>query len=229
MQSLSAYPQPSVTIDCVIFGYDGEKLSVLLLNRKEEPYAGMWTVPGGFLYLDETLEESADRILRTKTGLGSLYLEQLFTFGRPDRDPRGRVLSVTYYALINPEHVELTTGKMANDVNWFPVSQLPALGFDHKDVLQTAIQRLQAKVTYQPVGFELLNPQFTISELQDLYECILNVRLDRRNFHKKITASGIVKPTGQKRLGEKNRAPELFEFDRERYDALVKSGFQFKI
>nr|WP_293834038.1 NUDIX domain-containing protein [uncultured Arsenicibacter sp.] len=229
MQSLSAYPQPSVTIDCVIFGYDGEKLSVLLLNRKEEPYAGMWTVPGGFLYLDETLEESADRILRTKTGLGSLYLEQLFTFGRPDRDPRGRVLSVTYYTLINPEHVELTTGKMANDVNWFPVSQLPALGFDHKDVLQTAIQRLQAKVTYQPVGFELLNPQFTISELQDLYECILNVRLDRRNFHKKITASGILKPTGQKRLGEKNRAPELFEFDRERYDALVKSGFQFKI
>ncbi len=229
MNQLSAYPQPSVTIDCVIFGYDGEKLAVLLLNRKEEPYAGMWTVPGGFLYLDETLEASADRILKTKTGLGSLYLEQLFTFGRPDRDPRGRVLSVAYYALINPERFELTTGKMANDVNWFPVSTLPALGFDHEDVLQTAIRRLQAKVTYQPVGFELLNPQFTISELQDLYECILNVTLDRRNFHKKITASGIVKPTGQKRLGEKNRAPELFEFDREQYDALVKSGFQFKI
>ncbi|OIN60048.1 NUDIX hydrolase [Arsenicibacter rosenii] len=229
MHTLSAYPQPSVTVDCVIFGYDGKQLSVLLLNRKEEPYAGMWTIPGGFLYLDETLEASADRILTTKTGIASLFLEQLFTFGKPDRDPRGRVLSVAYYALINPERFELSAGNMANDVNWFPIGQLPELGFDHNDVLKTAIQRLQAKATYQPIGFELLNPQFTISELQDLYECILDVKLDRRNFHKKMMASGIVRPTGQKRLGEKNRAPELFEFDREQYNELVKSGFQFKI
>lgn len=229
MNQLSAYPQPSVTIDCVVFGYDTVTLSVLLLNRKEGPFDGEWTLPGGFLRLDETLEDAANRILITKTGVANLFLEQLYTFGAIDRDPRGRVLSVAYFTLINPERFEVIVGNMTNEVRWFALNQRPHLGFDHDVVVDTAIQRLRAKVTYQPIGFELLNTRFTVGELQHLYECILQTPLDRRNFYKKIMSTGILKGTGDKRKGEKNRAPELFEFDRQRYQQLVQEGFQFKI
>ncbi len=226
---LSQYPRPSVTIDCVVFGYDGEHLSVLLLNRKENPFADHWTLLGGFLKLDETFEVAAERVLSQKAGLTGLYLEQLYTFGGLDRDPRGRVLSVSYYALVNPRQIELVVGKMANDLRWYPIEALPTLGFDHNHIIEIARQRLAAKVTYQPVGFELLNEQFTVTELQDLYERILGEPLDRRNFYKKIMVSGILKSTGERRTGLKSRPAELFSFDKTRYRQLLKEGFQFKI
>lgn len=226
---LSQYPRPSVTIDCVVFGYDGEQLSVLLLNRKEEPFANHWTLLGGFLNLEETFEVAVERILSHKAGLAGLYLEQLYTFGGLDRDPRGRVLSVSYYALVNPRQFELVVGQMANDLRWCSIQDLPVLGFDHNYIIEMARQRLAAKVTYQPVGFELLNEQFTMTELQDLYESILGEPLDRRNFYKKMTTSGILKSTGERRTGLKSRPAELFAFDKTRYEQLVNEGFQFKI
>lgn len=227
--SLSAYPQPSVTIDCIVFGYDGSQLSLLLLNRKEEPFKNKWTLPGGFLQLPENLKQCAERILFTKTGLKNLYLEQLYTFGEVDRDPRGRVLSIGYYALVNPAKLTLVAGKAANDVAWFNIGELPQLGFDHKAITQTAFTRLKAKLTYQPIGFELLPRQFTLTELQQLYECIWQTPLDKRNFRKRILESGILSATGLKKTGLKNRAPELFEFDKQQYKKLVKEGYQFKI
>ncbi len=229
MDELQDYPRPSVTIDCVVFGYDGIALSLLLINRKEAPFINMWTLPGGFLFLEETPEESARRILKSKTGLNNLYLEQLYTFGDVKRDPRGRVLSVAYYALVDPRRLELLAGIAANDVKWFESSKLPKTAFDHKEIIKVAYNRLKAKVTYQPIGFELLDKKFTLTELQFLYECILQRPIDKRNFRKRILESKVIKSTGEKRSGQKNRAPELFEFDELQYKNLVKEGFQFKI
>lgn len=209
---LSQYPRPSVTIDCVVFGYDGSKLSILLLNRRDEPFANEWTLPGGFLRIEETFEEAAQRILKDKTGIENLFLEQLYTFGALMRDPRGRVISVAYYALVNPEKYELIVGNMAHELKWFEWQHLPVLGFDHTQIAQLAQQRLATKIHYQPIGFELLNPQFTMSELQALHECITGEMLDRRNFHKRMIASGLLRSTGQRREGLKSRPAELFEF-----------------
>ena len=228
-KKFSDYPRPSVTVDCIIFGYQGESLEILLLNRKEAPFENKWTIPGGFLNVDEGLEDAASRILQTKTGLKKLFLEQLYTFGKTDRDPRGRVLSVAYYTLINPKKYTLITGIAANDLQWFPLDKMPKTGFDHKEIINIGIKRLQAKVTYQPIGFELLDQQFTLTELQQLYESILEKQLDKRNFRKRIISSGMLKATGLKRSGSKNRQPELFEFDTAAYKKLLNEGFQFKI
>lgn len=230
MNELTNFPRPSVTIDCVVFGYDGQSLSLLLLSRREEPFKDMWTLPGGFLYMDETPEESAKRILKDKTGLANhLYLEQLFTFGALDRDPRGRVLSVAYYTLVDPKRFELVAGSAAKELQWFDVNKLPKTGFDHKEVIKMAISRLKAKVTYQPIGFELLEKKFTLTELQFLYECILQRSIDKRNFRKRMLESRVITATGEKRTGLKNRAPELYEFSEAEYKRLLKDGFQFKI
>lgn len=228
-KALSAYPQPSVTVDCVVFGYDGQQLSVLLLNRKEAPFQNKWTLPGGFLHVNEGLEACAERILLSKTGLRNLFMEQLATFGEVTRDPRGRVLSVGYYTLVNPHNFSLVAGEAANDVKWFPLTKLPPMGFDHKHIFTVALNRLRAKLTYQPIGFELLEKQFTLTELQQLYECILQRDIDKRNFRKRLLESGILKATGLKKTGLKNRAPELFEFNETNYKKLIKEGYQFKI
>lgn len=229
MNELQKYPRPSVTIDCVVFGYDGEVVSILLINRKEEPYKNEWTLPGGFLFLEETPEESAERILKDKTGLTNLFLEQLYTFGDLQRDPRGRVISIAYYTLVNPRLFNLVLGDAATDVKWFPITKIPKTGFDHKEIIGVALTRLKAKVTYQPIGFELLEPAFTLTELQLLYEAILQRQIDKRNFRKRMLESKVVKATGKKRTGEKNRAPELFAFDERQYKKLLKDGYQFKI
>lgn len=226
---LSKFPRPSVTIDCVVFGYDGADLSILLINRNEEPYKNFWTIPGGFLHIDETFEAAAQRILQTKTGLAELFLEQLYTFDATDRDPRGRVLSVVYFSLINPLKYNIVAGSTTNDIKWFKTSKLPKLGFDHKEIVKTALARLKSKVTYQPMGFELLNTHFTLTELQQLYECILEKEIDKRNFRKKILSTKILKATGLKKTGLKNRQPELYSFDQEAYKNLLTEGFQFQI
>lgn len=226
---LSTYSKPSVTVDNIVFGYDGEKLSVLLLNRREAPFSNMWTLPGGFLQLDETFEGCANRILHTKTGLFGLFLEQLFTFGAIERDPRDRVLSVAYYTLVNPLRFKVVAGQSANEVKWFRLSELPELGFDHKDIITVAYTRLRGKVRYNPIGFELLNQRFTFQELHQLYEVILAKEINRGNFWKKIRETGLLRATGERRLGGKHRAPELFEFDRDKYLALAAQGFEFSV
>jgi 8-oxo-dGTP diphosphatase len=229
MNELQQYPRPSVTVDCVVFGYDGNAISVLLINRREAPFKNMWTMPGGFLFLEETAEESAQRILKQKTGLNNLFLEQLYTFADVQRDPRGRVISIAYYTLVNPKLFNLVLGDAATDIKWFDASKIPKTGFDHKEIIKVALNRLKAKVTYQPIGFELLEKKFTLTEIQFLYEAILQRPIDKRNFRKRMLESKVIKATGEKRTGLKNRAPELFEFDEQQYKKLVKEGYQFKI
>lgn len=226
---LDQYPKPAVTVDCVIFGYAAGKMSMLLMARNEAPYAGYWTLPGGFLRLDESCEQAAKRVLADKTGIGEgVFLEQLYTFDAPGRDPRGRVLSVSYFALLNSEKYSLVAGKTARDVRWWPWEQLPELGFDHGEIARMAIARLRSKVLWQPIGFELLTPPFTMPELQALYECILKTTFDRRNFHKRIIGLDILRNVGLKRSNERRRPAELFVFDENKYSELLRNGLEFR-
>lgn len=219
------YKNPSLAVDLIVFGYHDKTLSVLLLNRKEAPFENWWTLPGGFLQMEETFEQVCNRMLQTKLGIQNLYLEQLYSFDTPDRDPRGRVISIAYFALVNPAEFEITAGAMANDVKWFPINKLPRLGFDHKTIFNTALQRLKSKIVYYPVGFELLNETFTMTELHEFYESILSQSIDRRNFNRKILASEYVVPTGEKRVGLKNRHPDLYRFNKQ----LKQNNFNLNI
>ncbi|KYP16184.1 NUDIX domain-containing protein [Flavihumibacter sp. CACIAM 22H1] len=214
MHAFNKYPNPSVAIDLVVFGYREGKLNLLLLNRKEAPFQHSWTLPGAFLQMEELFQDTCHRILRTKLGLERFYLEQLYSFDALDRDPRGRALSVSYYALINPASYTTTAGAMANDVQWFPTEDLPPLGFDHASIVSVALKRLRAKILYHPVGFELLEEAFTLPELHQLYEAVLGVSIDRRNFRRKILESGYIIATGQKRTGAKNRHPDIYQFNK---------------
>lgn len=219
------YKNPALAVDLVVFGYHGQSLSVLLLNRKDAPFQDDWTLPGGFLQMEETLQQVCNRIMRTKIGIENLYLEQLYAFDAPQRDPRGRVISVAHYALINPERFEIVAGKMANDVQWFPLNQVPELGFDHTEIFHQALQRLRSKILSHPVGFELLDETFTMTELQALYECILDISIDRRNFRRKILDAAYILLTGSKREGLKNRHPDLYKFNKD----LKQNRFQLNI
>jgi len=219
------YKNPALAIDLAVFGYQDGKLSVLLLNRNEEPFKDSWTLPGAFVKMDESFEATCGRVLQTKLGIGQIYLEQLYTFDDLSRDPRGRVISVSYYALIHPKKFKIATGAMANDVLWFDIKNLPALGFDHTEILALALKRLQSKILYYPVGFELLDERFTMGELHKLYECILDTPIDRRNFSRKILDSEYIINTGMKREGLKNRHPDLFRFNKK----LKKNNFSLNI
>lgn len=214
IKSFDNYKNPSLAIDLVVFGYHEERLSVMLLNRKEAPFRNSWTLPGGFLQMTETFSDTCDRVLKTKLGITNLYLEQLYSFDAVDRDPRGRVISVTYFALVNPTQFEIVAGSMANDVKWFEIKELPQLGFDHDQLYRKALQRLKAKILYNPVGFELLNDQFTLPELHRLYECILDISIDRRNFRRKILESGYILSTGKRKTGLQNRHPDIYLFNK---------------
>ncbi len=224
-QAFHTYKNPSLAVDLVVFGYHDRKLSVLLLNRKEAPFQNSWTLPGGFLQLEESLLQVCNRIMKTKTGLENIYLEQLYSFDEPGRDPRGRVISIAHYALVNPQRFEVVAGNMANDVQWFPVAAVPQLGFDHDQIFRQALQRLKSKILYYPVGFELLDETFTMTELHELYECILGVSIDRRNFRRKLLDSEYIIATGAKREGLKNRHPDLYRFNKQ----LKQNNFQLHI
>ncbi len=225
MSKFASYKNPSLAVDLVVFGYQDNKLSVLLLNRNEEPFKNEWTLPGGFVKMEDSFEHTCTNILANKLGLTKLYLEQLYTFDDPERDPRGRVISVAYYSLINPEKFKIVAGSMANDVKWFEVKKMPKLAFDHKKIFATAMKRLQSKILYFPLGFELLDDLFTMSELHQLYECILDVEIDRRNFSRKILDADFIINTGIKREGVKNRQPDLFKFNKK----LKQNNFHLNI
>lgn len=224
-QAFHSYKNPSLAVDLVVFGYHEQQLSLLLLNRKEEPFKDGWTLPGGFVQMEERFSDTCSRLLKTKVGMDKLYLEQLYTFDDPERDPRGRVIAVAHFALINPKQFEIVAGTMANDVQWFPVHKVPKLGFDHKNIFRKALERLKSKILYHPVGFELLDETFTMTELHELYECILGISIDRRNFRRKILDSAYIIPTGTKREGLKNRHPDLYKFNKD----LKQHNFQLNI
>ena len=182
------YDHPSVTVDIVIFTVRDSDLKVLLVKRRYAPYRGMWAIPGGFISMEESLEAAALRELRDEAGVENVYLEQLYTFGDPQRDPRTRVITVTYFALVEAGQIKpLQAGSDASEAGWFSMYRLPELAFDHRQILDYALQRLRGKLEYTNVAFQLLPEKFTLTELQRVYEVIWNEKLDKRNFRKRLS------------------------------------------
>lgn len=223
------YPRAALTVDCVVFGFDGGDLQVLLIRRGLQPFKGKWALPGGFVRVEETLDDAARRELLEETGLREVFLEQLYTFGSVKRDPRERVVSVAYYALTKPADHTTAASTDAAEAKWFPVSAVPTLAFDHADILSTALTRLRGKLTYQPIGFELLPPKFTLTQLQRLYEAVLGEGIDKRNFRKKVLSFDLLIPLQEKLREGAHRPAQLFRFDPVKYDRLQKKGFLFEI
>lgn len=239
MSHTYSYPRPSLTVDCVVFGVDPatpKDLAVLLVERADEPFAGSWALPGGFVQVadgadqGEDLEVAARRELREETGIDVDYLEQLYTFGTPGRDPRGRVVSVTYMALVRSREHVATAGSDARAARWVTVQEAlrGPLAFDHLEVLRLALRRLQSKVRYAPVGFQLLPKRFTLPALQEVYEAILMHPIDRGNFRRAVLATGILVKVGEQ-TGAAGRPPDLYRFDRRAYELALRDGFNFEL
>ena len=214
------YPKPAVTVDVVLFTVMDAKLNVLLIRRGRDPFAGQWALPGGFVDMGESLDSAAMRELEEETGIRNVYLEQLYTFGAPNRDPRDRVITVAYYALVDPTQIKpkLTAqgeAEQIEEVRWVQMGDMPRLAFDHDEIVRYAIKRLRYKLEYTAVGFELLPETFTLTELQQLYEVILGEKLDKRNFRRKVIAMDAVEATKQVRGGS-HRPAKLYRFKRVR-------------
>jgi 8-oxo-dGTP diphosphatase len=206
------YEQPGVTVDLVIFTVNKDALKVMLVKRAEEPFSGDWSLPGGFLKFGESLEEAVLRVLEEKTGVKEVYLEQLYTFGEPDRDPRSRVITVAYFALIPWKTLGMPESQKVTDVKWQSIDRLPKLAFDHKDIINYAVQRLRAKAGYSNIVYGLLPEQFKLSDLQKMYEIILDKKLDKRNFRKRMLAAGLLQETGKRELAGAHRPAMLYRF-----------------
>ena len=231
------YPHPAVAADCVVFGFDGRELQVLLIERGLDPYKGCWAFPGGFMKIDESAEDCAKRELAEETSLHVQMLKQLGAFSAVYRDPRERVISIAFYALVQPSDV--VGGDDASQAKWFPIRDVPQLAFDHDFILRKAMQKLKEDIYFEPVGFELLDREFTMAELQRLYEAILGVHFDRRNFEKKMLQTGIIRladadddmddilmMTSDAKPGRKGRK---FSFDKEKYNQFKQDhNFRFE-
>ncbi|HXQ73126.1 MAG TPA: NUDIX domain-containing protein [Pyrinomonadaceae bacterium] len=214
-----------VTVDVVIFTIQQGVLKVLLVKRRIDPFIGQFAIPGGFVLEDEDLEEAAARELREETGVSDVYLEQLYSFGEPDRDPRGRVVTVAYFALISADR-KLRAGSDAAEAAWFPMDDLPPLAFDHATILNYALERLRNKLEYTTVGFQLLPEKFTLTELQEVYAAILGKTLDKRNFRRKMSVLRILKPLPEYRRGGQ-RPAQLYRFVAGRFEKLKDKGILF--
>jgi len=215
MRQESDYPRPAVTVDLVIFTIADDTLKVLLIKRGLAPFEGKWALPGGFVGIDESLEAAAARELAEETGVTNLYLEQLYTFGEPERDPRGRVISVTYFALVHAEQQLILTSSDAADARWHSVFDRglgERLAFDHRRILDYAIWRLRNKIEWTTVGYELLPKKFTLSELQRVYEIILQKPVDKRNFRKRVLGQGQIRELDETRSDGAHRPARLFTF-----------------
>lgn len=221
------YARPALTVDCVVFGLDEGDLKVLLIQRKLKPFKGRWALPGGFVRMDETLDEAARRELVEESGVKDVYLEQLYTEGEVKRDPRERVVTVAYYALVKLVGHNVQADTDAENAAWFSVADVPTLAFDHQMILDKAVARLKGKVRYEPIGFELLPSKFALSELQHLYEVCLEEQLDKRNFRKKILGMGLLIETNEIQKDVAHRAAKLYRFDEKKYRQLKRRGFSF--
>ena len=213
------YPRPALTVDVVAFSVQNKKLSVLLVRRALEPFIGMWALPGGYVQIEEDIEKAAERELEEETGLQGAYLEQLYTYGDPERDPRGRVVSVAHFALIpSNAPIQSAGGSDASEASWQPLDQLPQLAFDHAEIIDYALRRLRYKLEYTAVGFQLLPETFTLTQLQQTYEIILGESLDKRNFRRRILDAGVIEATSQKR-SDGGRPARLYRY---RADAVAE-------
>lgn len=230
---MPAKPSPiQVTVDAAVFGYSKtDGVSVLLIQRRYPPFKDLWALPGGFVKEAEWLEEAVQRELEEETGIRVNYLEQLYTFGRPDRDPRQRIVSVAYFALVKSSlYRELKASTDAEDVRWFGIKSLPRLAFDHKEILTTATERIKAKIRYQPIGFELLDKKFPFSDLEKLYAALLDREIDRRNFAKKMRTLNVLDETDELARAEgKGRPSKMYRFNKKRYEQLLRDGIHFEI
>ena len=215
-----------LTVDIVIFTIEQGALKVLLVKRGIEPFAGHYAIPGGFVLENESLDQAAMRELREETGVAEVYLEQLYSFGDPKRDPRGRVVTIAYYALISAEHSQLRAGSDAAAAAWFAVDAVPDLAFDHPKILEYAVERLRNKLEYTTVGFQLLPEKFSLSELQEVYEAILGKKLDKRNFRRKLALLKILKPTSEYRRDGRKPA-RLYRFVAAKFEKLKDKGILF--
>ncbi|MDG3581709.1 NUDIX hydrolase [Galbibacter pacificus] len=228
LNSYSKEDKVLLAVDCIIFGFDNEELKILLIKRDFKPEKGKWSLMGGFLKQNETLDDSANRILHTLTGINNIYMEQLYGFSKIDRDPVERTISVAYYALINiEEHNEELIEKYS--ARWFNVKEAPKLIFDHDQMVNHAIRRLRYRTSNKPIGFELLPEKFTMRQLQKLYEAILDEELDKRNFINKINSLDILVKLKEKDMTSSRKGSYLYRFDKDKYDKKVEDGFTFKI
>ena len=220
------YPHPAMTADCVIFGFDGFSIKVLLIQRGIEPFKGKWALPGGFMNIDETAEECAKRELEEETGLKNASVEQFYTFSDVNRDPRERVITVAHYALV--KLAEVKGGDDAASARWFSMDEVPRLAFDHDRILHMAASRLKERICFEPIGFELLPEVFTMTELQNLYEAILEVKFDRRNFYSKMLKLGILSETEPRPEWASRRMPTKYRFNAAMYAELKQKGFRLE-
>lgn len=220
------YPHPAVTADCVVFGFDGKELKVLLIERGIEPYKGNWALPGGFLHMDETAEECARRELKEETGIEVNHLEQIGAFSAVDRDPRERIITIAHYALVRQSQV--SGGDDAAQAQWFSLTEIPPLAFDHKTILEKALEQLRHNICFAPIGFNLLDEIFEMGQLQRLYESILQHSFDRRNFSSKMLRLGLIESIAERPDGTPSRIPNKYRFNKEKYFKLKKSGFKLE-
>jgi 8-oxo-dGTP diphosphatase len=223
------YPHPAVTVDCVVFGLADDQLNILLIQRDLDPYQGAWALPGGFVKIEEGLETAARRELEEETGVRNLYLEQLGAFGTPGRDPRERVITIAHVAIVNLFEHPLAAATDARNAGWFLIDELPELAFDHAEILAAGLRRLRSKVNHEPIVFEFLPAKFTLRQVQSLYETILDEKLDKRNFRKRIQSTGLLIPTEEVEMDVAHRAAQLFRFDREGYENRLKDGFEWAV
>ncbi|WP_051947162.1 NUDIX hydrolase [Muricauda sp. MAR_2010_75] len=221
--------QVLLAVDCIIFGFDKENLKILLIKRNFEPEKGKWSLIGGFLKKNENLDQAAVRVLHTLTGLSDIYMEQLYTFSKIDRDPGQRTISVSYYALIDVESHKFD-GIQIDSARWFELNEAPDLIFDHNQMVQRAMARLRRRALTKPIGFELLPEKFTMRQLQNLYESILDKKLDKRNFINKINSLDVLIKLDEKDMTVSRKGAYLYVFDKEKYNKKVEEdGFIFKI
>ena len=218
------------SIDCVIFGFDDGELKILLIERNEAPFNGWKAIPGNLVYDNENIDQAAERILYELTGLKNVYLEQFQTFGDINRHPQGRVITVAYYSIIKRTDSGLhPVTSFAKKAFWWPTDSIPKLSFDHNKIVERALEQIKHKISFEPIGFELLPPKFTLTQLQHVYESILQKQIDKRNFRKKILSFGFLKEYAKKQTGVSHRAAKLYRFDKNKYELLRKKGFSFEI
>ena len=219
-----------IAVDAIVFGYQNNQIYILLIQQKFGTSQSIWALPGGLVQNEESLLDAVQRELKEETNVKVNYLEQLFTFGDDVfRDSRNRVISVAYFALVDAKKLEIKSDTDAENVNWFRIDEIPNLAFDHNKIIEKGIERLKSKLTYQPIGFDLLESEFLFSDLENLYCTILNKEIDRRNFRKKLMSFGILEETNSFSDKKNGRPAKLFRFNKTKYNQLNKEGFHFEI
>ncbi len=229
MSEVDSFFKSAFSVDNVIFGFDGGDLKVLLIQRGAPPFKGMWALPGDLVYPNENLETAAERVLEQLTGLKGVYLEQVRAFGAVNRHPLGRVITIAFYSLVKTKDFVPTPASFAQRASWHNIHHLDKLAFDHNEILHDCLIQLKYRVRMAPIGFELLPPKFTLTELQQLYESILETELDKRNFRKKILSMNLLEELDETQEGVAHRPAKLYQFDQERYRQFVEQGYSFDL